>query len=76
MPNRFKILFLSFSMSACATVTPGPLVDVCISNPSELGFDCINKAQVGYFLPYSESENYTSLPPDDFEALLNYCKNK
>lgn len=64
--------FLGASASSCAS--PGPLIDVCVSDPARVGFECRDKKQQPYFLPYEKSENYIAIPPNDFETLVNYCK--
>lgn len=68
--KKFKILFILLSLSACKT---GPKVDVCVSDPKNNGFQCVDKSQKAYFLKYQDSENYVAFNPTDAQTILSYC---
>lgn len=67
-------IFVSLGASSCAG--HAPLIDICISDPALERFECVDKKQNAYTLPYKDSENYIATPPNDFETLLNYCKTR
>lgn len=71
--KKFKILFILLSFTACNS---GPKVDVCISDPKNNGFQCVDKNQKKYFLKYQDSDNYVAFSSEDARTLLTYCGMK
>ena len=66
------MVVLSILIPACGT---GPSVKLCISTPSEGGFECFDETtQKSYFVKYEDSDKYVSLPPADAQTLFNYCQ--
>jgi hypothetical protein len=70
--KRFKILSVAASLFL-ASCGSGPKVTVCVSDPQNGGFQCVTHDDKTNFLPYTESENYVALPPDDMRSLIEYC---
>lgn len=60
-----------FFLTSCGH---GVKVDVCVSDPANAGFQCVDKQGKGYYLDYGRSENYIALSPDDAEAVFNALK--
>jgi hypothetical protein len=73
--RRSKTWLVAFSLLlfGCGS---GPKIDICVSDPANSGFQCVNKKGKSYFLPYDQSSNWLALSPDDAELLFNYCKQK
>ena len=64
------MLFLAFELVACAN---GPKVTVYVSNPAKGGMDFADeKTNVKGFVPYSSTDKFIALTPQDAETLLNY----
>lgn len=68
--NLLLTCSLAFLLSSCKH---GPKLMVCVSDPSEGGFDCYDEnLKVNSFLKYQDSDKYIALPPDDAQTLLTY----
>lgn len=74
VPNKFKILLLSFSFILLASCAGAPKIIICLSNPAKGGFDCVDKNQKPFFLLTKDSENYICTDPAGEQALLEYFK--
>lgn len=75
MPLKiFLAISLVFSLTACGV---GPKVTICVSDPSQKGFQCFDqRTNKSFFLVYDKSENYIAMSPADTKTVLNYCKQK
>lgn len=63
------------SLSSCGHT--GPKIAVCVSNPSNDGFECYDeRTQKSYHLNYSDSDKYVALSPTDAQTLFNFCGSK
>ena len=70
-----KYLIFSFLvLVGCSN--KGPIVDMCISDPANNGFQCIDKVSKDYFLAYDNSGNMIAFYPDDAHKLLKFCKDQ
>lgn len=67
------IILLFFFLGGCGS---GPKVTICVSDPENNGFQCVDPKKKSFFLPYDKSENYIAMSPDDLETVLTYCKSK
>ncbi len=64
----------AFSLVSCAN---GPKLNVCISDPKNNQLSCFDsRTQAASTIPYSKTENYFCLSPQDAQTLLNYYKAK
>ena len=54
----------------------GPKLTLCISDPAQGAFQCVNPNGSNFVLPYAESENYVALSPQDTETLFNWCRKE
>ena len=73
---KFSLSLIALSGMGLGCAHPGPLLDICVSNPDESGFDCQSKKGEPYFLPYRNSGEVVGMPATDFEAYVNYCSQK
>lgn len=86
MSKSFKILSVKCSFLLAATLLvsgcpfggkDGPKIELCISVPELGGFKCRPKDEgEPYVIPYDKTADYVATNLEDFELLLNYCKNR
>ena len=65
-------LLTAISISSC-NGTAG--LTVCVSDPHAEGLWCSKDGKPRFLLPYSQSENYIAMPPDDFRTALEKCQS-
>lgn len=75
-PKKYRISLAAFSVLFISACGSGPKVTICVSDPANNGFQCVDHKKKSFFLPYADSENYLALSPDDAKLLLDYCKAK
>jgi hypothetical protein len=70
--RQFLLVMLSLAFEVgCAH---GPKVTVFVSDPGKGGMEFANQATGAKgFVPYSATEKFIALTPQDAETLLNYC---
>jgi hypothetical protein len=68
---RISFIVLSLTATACKS---GPLIDVCVSDPLNGGLQCVDTKKNPYFKPYTQTENYFCLNPDDTKTLIDHCR--
>lgn len=51
-----------------------PETKLCVSDPSQSGFQCSDNGTDLYILPYAESDSYIAMPIADWEKLMMYFK--
>lgn len=75
-----KLLLLCGLLISLVSCKEGPSLNVCLSDPANNQAACSGykdrEPREPHVKPYSETENYIMLSPDDTEVLVNYCKLK
>jgi hypothetical protein len=75
---RLKPLLLlgTFCALASSCRTPGPHLEVCVSEPSSFGMYCATKDDppVQVFRHYLDTAGFTCLSPDDFRVLSEWIE--
>lgn len=70
------ILLLSFLLSSCATLHPegGPKITLCLVDANSGDMACYDKeTNQSSTLPFSKTDKFVCLPPQDAQTFLNYC---
>lgn len=76
MKKVLKICLILSLVCLLNSCKEGPKVTVCVSNPSESGFECYSQeTKKSFFLKYEDSDKYVALSPADAQTLFNYCAN-
>lgn len=72
---RLSLVVTSFLFFSCATggSQSGPLIPMCISDPENQGFQCADKDQTSYFLPFEKSGDLVATDLDSFKVLIDWC---
>ena len=68
------ILFISFSLFACASL--GPAITACTVDVDKNGFDCVTYPSKKSFIAFSLGLDLLCASPEDTEDFLKACKEQ
>jgi hypothetical protein len=75
--KKYKIWLVAFSLLwLAAGCKNGPKIVICVVDVANKGYQCVDKKEKEFFLPFELSDNYIAIPPEDAKTLLDYCKSK
>lgn len=70
-----KLLILLASFSFIGSCSNAPDVEVCVSDPPSMGYQCSFKGKKR-LLRFEDSSNYTCLSPDHLDLITSYLKRE